>query len=212
MCISPYPRNNNHDAFDEFWFWWTTVLFGCSLTVLQGRDGQGESWSFCVQLSTTWQLLRFDGSLVLKLITLQPRPWHRYELQHGHSSRRRWQPTRCLIERQANDVNPLFSWFLMFFALCNTLKELRYCTVMIIHEVSWGHWIFALSFSLDCVSILVAKRKLPLRLVKFPHSCSCPAGRQLHLHMCLGWVYFAQMLTLFFDKQYRVRVQGFQGV
>lgn len=50
---------------------------------------------------------------------------------------------------------------------------------------------------LDCVSVLVAKCKLPLRLVKFPHSCCCPAGRQLQLHMCLGWVYFAQMLTQF---------------
>ena len=26
-----YLRNNNHDAFDEFWFWWTTVLFGNGL-------------------------------------------------------------------------------------------------------------------------------------------------------------------------------------
>lgn len=26
-------KNNNHDAFDEFWFWWTTVLFGLDIVM-----------------------------------------------------------------------------------------------------------------------------------------------------------------------------------
>lgn len=26
-------KNNNHDAFDEFWFWWTTVLFGIDIVL-----------------------------------------------------------------------------------------------------------------------------------------------------------------------------------
>lgn len=25
-------RNNNQDSFDEFWFWWTTILFGRELS------------------------------------------------------------------------------------------------------------------------------------------------------------------------------------
>ena len=56
-----YLRNNNHDAFDEFWFWWTTILFGNGL----------------IPKTFVSNSCPFAGSLHHDIWWYLLRPWHR---------------------------------------------------------------------------------------------------------------------------------------
>ena len=53
-----YLRNNNHDAFDEFWFWWTTILFGNGLIPKPYKTIRFEFMSVCGQPSS-WYIMIF---------------------------------------------------------------------------------------------------------------------------------------------------------